>query len=66
MTAVTFDYSDPTTWKVRLEARATDASGTAVTIVAEGTLENIGAYNRLFRGTWTEGGRSGPFLVTRN
>jgi len=66
VTGVTIDYSDPAAWKVRLEARGTGPSGGPVTIVAEGTLENIGAYAKLFRGTWTEGGRSGPFLVTRN
>jgi hypothetical protein len=66
ITGVTIDYADPTAWKVRLEARGTGASGAPVTIVAEGTLENLGAYARLLRGTWTEGDRSGPFLVTRN
>jgi hypothetical protein len=63
---VTFDYSNPEAWKVRLEAERKDASGKAVTIVADGTLENIGSYNRLFHGTWTEGGRKGEFTVTRN
>jgi hypothetical protein len=63
---VTFDYSDPSAWKVKLEAERKDPSGKPVTIVADGTLENIGSYNRVFHGTWTEGGRSGPFTVTRN
>lgn len=63
---VIFDYSDPVTWKVTLEAERTDPSGKPVKIVAQGTLENIGSYYRVFRGTWTEGGRSGPFTLTRN
>jgi hypothetical protein len=63
---VTFDYTDPAAWQVTLEAERTAASGAPVKIVAQGTLENIGSYYRVFRGTWTEGGRKGPFTVTRN
>jgi hypothetical protein len=63
---VTFDYSDPAAWKVRLEAERKDSAGKPIRIVAEGTLENIGSYYRVFRGTWTEGGRRGPFTLTRN
>jgi hypothetical protein len=63
---VTFDYSNVSAWKVRLEAEGKDASGKPLKIVAEGTLENIGAYYRVFRGTWTEGGQQGPFTLTRN
>jgi hypothetical protein len=66
VTSVSIDYSDVTAWQVRLEASRAGASGAAARNVVEGTLENLGAYNRVFRGTWTEGGRSGPFLVTRN
>jgi hypothetical protein len=64
--SVTFDYSNPAAWKVKLEAEGKDASGRPVAIVVDGTLENIGSYYRVFHGTWTEGGRSGPFTVTRN
>lgn len=63
---VTFDYSDPAVWKVTLEADRAGDSGKPVRITAQGTLENIGSYYRVFRGTWTEGNRSGPFTVTRN
>jgi hypothetical protein len=63
---VTFDYTDPAAWQVTLEAERTATSGAPVKIVAQGTLENIGSYYRVFRGTWTEGGRKGPFTVTRN
>ena len=63
---VTFDYSDVTKWKVQMEAEGKDASGKPVQIKVDGVLENIGAYYRLFHGTWTEGGKSGEFTVTRN
>ena len=61
----TFDYSDPTKWKVQLEAEGKDESGKPVPIRVEGILENIGAYYRLFHGTWSEGGKKGDFTVTR-
>ena len=63
---VTFDYTDPAKWKVVLEAEGKDPSGKPVKIVANGVLENIGSYRRLFHGTWTEGTQKGEFTVTRN
>ena len=63
---VTFDYTDPAKWKVVLEAEGKDKSGKPVRIVANGVLENIGSYRRLFHGTWTEGAQKGDFTVTRN
>jgi hypothetical protein len=63
---VTFDYADPSAWKVKLQAEGKDASGKPVTISVDGVLENIGAYSRLFHGTWTQGGQKGEFTVTRN
>ena len=64
--SVTFDYSNPSAWKVKLEAEGKDASGKPVKILVDGTLENIGAYYRVFHGTWTQGSQTGPFTVTRN
>jgi hypothetical protein len=63
---VTVDYTDPTAWVVKIQAEGKDASGKPVPISVDGKLENIGAYNRLFHGTWTQGGRKGEFTVTRN
>ena len=63
---VSFDYSDPSAWKVTLQAEGKDASGKPVSIAVEGVLENIGAYSRLFHGTWVQGGQKGEFTVTRN
>ena len=64
--SVTFDYSDPSAWKVKMTAEGKDKSGKPVAISVDGTLENIGAYSRLFHGTWTEGGQKGEFTLTRN
>ena len=66
VTSVTFDYSNPTAWKVKLQAEGKDRSGKPVTISVDGTLENIGAYSKLFHGTWIEGGQKGDFTLTRN
>jgi hypothetical protein len=64
--AVTFDYSNPSAWKVKLTAEGKDKSGKPVAISVDGTLENIGAYSKLFHGTWTEAGQKGDFTLTRN
>ena len=63
---VTFDYSKVTSWGVQAEAEGKDASGKPVQIRIDGTLENLGAYYRVFHGTWTQGGQKMPFTVTRN
>ncbi len=63
---VTFDYSKVTAWGVRMEAEGKDASGKPVQIRIDGTLENLGAYYRVFHGTWTQGGQKMPFTLTRN
>jgi hypothetical protein len=63
---VTFDYSKVDSWAVQIEAEGKDASGKPVSIRIDGTLENLGAYYRVFHGTWTQGGQKGPFTVTRN
>ena len=64
--SVTFDYSNPSAWKVKMTAEGKDKSGKPVTISVDGVLENIGAYNKLFHGTWVEGGQKGDFTLTRN
>jgi hypothetical protein len=63
---VVIDYSNPSAWKVKIEADGKDPSGKSVKIVADGTLENIGSYYRLFYGTWIEGAEKGDFILTRN
>jgi hypothetical protein len=66
VTSVTFDYTDPTAWVVKLQAEGKDAAGKPVQIAVDGKLENIGAYTKLFHGTWTQAGKKGDFTVTRN
>jgi len=63
---VTIDYSKVTSWAVQMEAEGKDASGKPVQIRIDGTLENLGAYYRVFHGTWTQGGQKMPFTLTRN
>ena len=63
---VSIDYADPAAWVVKMEADGKDASGKVVPITVDGRLENIGAYRRVLRGTWTQGGQKGAFHVTRN
>ena len=66
VSSVDFDYSNPEAWKVTLKADGKDATGKAVTVTAVGSLENIGVYYKVFRGTWTQGTQKGDFVVTRN
>lgn len=66
ITSADFDYTDPSAWKVTIKAQGKDATGKAVAATAVGTLENVGVYYKIFRGTWTQGTQKGDFVVTRN
>jgi hypothetical protein len=57
---------DPSNWAVHLEGESKDATGKVVAYVIDGKLENIGAYQRILSGTWTQGGVKGTFKVVRN
>ena len=57
---------DPSNWTVRLMAEGKDRSGQTVLYVIEGKLENLGSYNRVMTGTWTQGTIKGDFRVKRN
>jgi len=52
---------DPSTWAVHFEGDGKDGH-----IVADGKVENLGAYARFITGTWSEGSKKGTFKVTRN
>jgi hypothetical protein len=52
---------DPSTWAVHFEGDGKDGH-----IVADGKIENIGAFARFITGTWTEGSKKGTFKITRN
>jgi hypothetical protein len=56
----------PDTWGVHIEAEGKDAAGAVVRYVIDGKLENIGAYQRILSGSWTEGGKKGDFRLVRN
>jgi hypothetical protein len=64
--SVSIDYTDPTAWVVKIQAEGKDKAGKPIAIAVDGKLENLGAYNKLFHGTWTEAGKKGDFTVTRN
>ena len=57
---------NPDTWGVHIEGEGKDAAGAAVRYVIDGKLENIGAYQRILSGSWTEGGKKGDFRLVRN
>jgi hypothetical protein len=51
---------------VHIEAEGKDPSGTPIRYVIDGKIENIGSYQRVLSGTWTEGSVKGTFRVVRN
>jgi hypothetical protein len=63
---VTIDYSKVDSWAVQIEADAKDPSGKIIPVRISGTLENLGAYMRVFHGTFAQGSQKGDFTVTRN
>ena len=64
--SVTFDYTDPSAWVVKMQAEGKDASGKPIQISVDGKLENIGAYRRVLSGTWTQNGQKGQFRLVLN
>jgi hypothetical protein len=64
--SVTFDYTNPAAWLIKITAEGKDASGKPLPITVDGKLENLGAYTKLFHGTWIQGAQKGEFTVTRN
>lgn len=56
---------DPGDWSVHIEADAPDANGQAVTYVIDGSIDDLGTYNRSIAGTWNAGSTPGDFSITR-
>jgi hypothetical protein len=56
---------DPTNWSLHLEAEAKDAKGQPVSYVIDGTIDDLGTYNRSIAGTWIAGAVKGNFSITR-
>jgi hypothetical protein len=57
---------DPSSWTVRFEAEAKDRSGQSIRYLVDGKLENLGAYNRVLTGTWSQGNAKGDFRLVSN
>ncbi|MEO8258172.1 MAG: hypothetical protein ABI868_12570 [Acidobacteriota bacterium] len=57
---------NPESWIVHFEADAKDASGKAVRSIVDGKVENLGAYDRIITGTWSQASTKGDFKITMN
>jgi len=58
---------DSSKWTVHIEAeRAAKGASPAVRYVIDGTLANLGSYNRTLSGTWMSGAAKGDFKLTRD
>ena len=58
---------DSSTWTVHIEAeRPAKGAAPAVRYTIEGTLANLGSYNRTLSGTWASGATKGDFKLTRD
>ena len=53
-------------WNLHFEADVKDTSGRTVHYVADGKLQNIGAYRKFVTGTWMAGNQKGEFRIVRN
>jgi len=51
---------DPADWSLHLEADAPDGA-----YVIDGTLDDLGTYNRTIAGSWNVGSQAGTFSITR-
>ena len=57
--------ADPTDWSLHAEADSLDAAGRSVTYIMDGTIDDLGTYNRTIAGTWKVGNSTGDFSITR-
>lgn len=57
---------DPVKWAVHLEADMKDSKGAVVPVVIDGTIGDIGSYNRTLSGTWVQGTTKGTFMLRRD
>ena len=56
---------NPDDWSLHLEAEGKDSQGRPVSYVIDGTIDDLGTYNRSIIGTWISGGVKGDFSITR-
>jgi hypothetical protein len=66
VTVIPGSEAEPGIWTIKMEAEGKDSSGKPVTVMVDAKLENLGSFNRVLTGTWTEGGVKGDFKLTRN
>ena len=57
---------NPDDWTIHFEVDGKDKAGRTVRYVADGKLENLGAYDRFITGTWMSGSTKGDFKITMN
>jgi hypothetical protein len=62
LTRVAVDWA---TWTLRIDGEQQRGDGKAVTMAAEGRLEDIGSPRRRIVGTWTQAEVTGPVTLTR-
>lgn len=53
--------ADPSDWSLHMEVEA----GQGVTWVIDGTIDDLGTYNRTIAGSWNAGSQQGTFSITR-
>jgi len=56
---------NPDGWVVHLEADVKDKSGTVLTYVLDGKIENLSFHNRTIVGTWKNQRESGQLKISR-
>ena len=56
---------DPSQWRLQLEAQGPDAQGRMATYSIDGTIDDLGTYNRTLAGSWNVGNTQGDFSITR-
>jgi len=56
---------DPSDWSLQFEAQGPDAQGKMVAWKVEGTIDDLGTYNRTLAGSWNVGNTQGDFSITR-
>tara|TARA_B110000305_G_C18992104_1_gene426614 strand:+ start:144 stop:551 length:408 start_codon:yes stop_codon:yes gene_type:complete len=62
---ITTATADPGDWRLHAVAAGVDAAGRPVTYTIDGTIDDLGTYNRTIAGTWQVGSNSGDFSITR-
>lgn len=56
---------DANDWRLHIEADGKGSDGRPVSYVIDGTIDDLGTYNRTIAGTWNVGAVKGDFSITR-